>query len=200
MSHQRLFWVALAALALMLAWRWDHRPIEHPPGVLAPAIPVQQAAGGSVFAVDDYILTRRARFEIRARVLGKERYRLGQGADLSPVDLALGWGPMSDSAVLDGIKVSQSGRWYYLRWEREPPLAADVLMGHSGNMHMVPATSYEAKALKGVRPGQVVTLKGYLVDVDHENGFRWRTSLSRDDLGDGACEIVYVESVIVEEA
>ena len=38
-------------------------------------------------------------------------------------------------------------------------------------------------------------MNGYLVDVDHESGWRWRTSMSRTDTGAGACEIVYVESV-----
>ncbi len=198
MNDRRLFWVAAAVLALMLAWRWDHRAIDHPPGVLVPQSPVQQAAGGSVFAHDDFILTRRATFEIRARVLGTERYRLGREADLSPLDLALGWGPMSDSAVLDQLSISQSGRWYHLRWPSAAPLAEQAIMGHSGNMHMVPATSYEAGILKKLRPGQVVSIKGYLVDVDTEDGWYWRTSLSRDDVGGGACEIVYVESVMVE--
>ena len=41
-------------------------------------------------------------------------------------------------------------------------------------------------------------LKGYLVDVDHDSGWMWRTSMSRTDSGDGACEIVYVESLSVE--
>ena len=35
-----------------------------------------------------------------ARVLGTERYRFDRASELSLVDLALGWGPMSDTRAL----------------------------------------------------------------------------------------------------
>ncbi len=41
-------------------------------------------------------------------------------------------------------------------------------------------------------------MSGYLVDVRGPNGFRWNTSLSRNDTGDGACEIMWIESLAVE--
>jgi hypothetical protein len=63
---------------------------------------------------------------------------------------------------------------------------------------MVPANKKVKKTLKGLREGDLVTLRGYLVDVDHETGWFWRTSMSREDTGAGACEIVYVESVSVQ--
>lgn len=198
MSLRRVFWISVAALALMLAWRWDHRAIEPAPGMLVAQAPLQQAAGDSVFAHEGFALTRRAHFEVRARVLGVRRYRLGREAELSPIDLALGWGPMSDSAILDSISIRQSGRWYRLQWPTPPPIPETVIMQHSGNMHMVPASADEARTLKKLRIGQVVTISGYLVDVDADDGWRWRTSLSRDDVGGGACEVVYVESVRVD--
>ena len=34
-------------------------------------------------------------------------------SDLAPVDLALGWGRMSDEAILKDIQISQSGRFYF---------------------------------------------------------------------------------------
>jgi hypothetical protein len=41
-------------------------------------------------------------------------------------------------------------------------------------------------------------LQGLLVDVDHPSGWRWRTSLSRDDTGGGSCEIVYLQEIEIE--
>jgi len=41
----------------------------------------------------------------------------------------------------------------------------------------------------------VIHLQGFLVDASRGDGWRWRTSMSRDDTGDGACELVYVESI-----
>ena len=38
-------------------------------------------------------------------------------------------------------------------------------------------------------------MRGYLVNVGGPDGFSWNTSLRRDDTGNGACEVFYVESV-----
>lgn len=192
-----LLYAALALLVYAAAGELSRGPIEHPPGVLAPRAPIQAEVGGSVFAKDDYILTRRARFDITARVLGSERYRLSREADLSPLDLALGWGVMSDSALLDQLKISQSGRWYHWRFRDTLPVSEAQVSVSSSNMHMIPASRRVERALKKLRVGDIVTLEGYLVDVDHPSGWHWRTSMSRNDTGAGACEIVYVEFISV---
>ena len=44
----------------------------------------------------------------------------------------------------------------------------------------------------------VIHVNGWLVDIRGPHGFAWNTSLRRDDTGDGACEIVYVEALEVE--
>jgi len=190
----------LLLLAMVLAWRdWSRREIVHPPGVLVPEAPRQQSPGpAKAFRLEDYRLTPRALFELRARVLSREDYRWDAGADLAPVDLALGWGAMSDQAVLDRIEISQGARWYFTRYDDPPPLAARDIIRQSGNMHLVPANPTILARLKQVRRGDVVWLRGYLVDAEHESGFRWHTSLSREDTGDGACELFYVERIIIE--
>lgn len=65
---------------------------------------------------------------------------------------------------------------------------------------MIPARKDIARSLKKLRQGDIITLRGYLVDVDHDSGWYWRTSTSRTDTGSGACEIVYVESLLVESS
>jgi hypothetical protein len=62
-------------------------------------------------------------------------------------------------------------------------------------MHVIPADKDVESRLKKLRPGQIVTAKGYLVDVRGPAGFAWNTSLSRTDTGDGACEIFWVEAL-----
>lgn len=194
----RIFILSLVALCYLGYREWGSGPVEHPPGVLAGEQPVQVEVGSSVFRLDDYILTRRARFEVRARVLSKEPYYFGRTADLSPIDLALGWGVMSDSAMLDKIDISQSGRWYRTRYELPPPVDERLMVASSSNMHMIPARKDIEGALKKLRVGDIILISGFLVDVDHESGWYWRTSMSRTDSGDGACELVYVESLYVE--
>lgn len=192
MSARDLFLLCLAILALWFGARWLNPPVTHPPGVLVAEQPRQAPTAHDPFWEDDVLLTPRAEFSLRARVLGRERYWLDGGSGLAPVDLALGWGPMSDQAVLDQIEIRQGGRWYFLRWESAPPVAPDVLMNHSGNMHIIPSDSLVNDVLNDLRPGHVVALKGWLVDASRDDGWTWSTSLSREDRGDGSCELFYV--------
>jgi hypothetical protein len=46
-----------------------------------------------------------------------------------------------------------------------------------------------------VRQGELVHIEGFLVDASRPDGWRWRTSLSREDTGNGACELVFVETL-----
>jgi hypothetical protein len=195
---KRVFWISLVAVAYLGARDWETRPIEHSPGVLVPQMPIQRDSKASQFKIEDYLVTRRASFEIRARVLSTETYFIGRESDLSPIDLALGWGPMSDQSILDLIEISQSARWYRTRWDQPLPIGDNVIIRSSSNMHMIPSAKKVKSVLKNLRKGDLVNIRGSLVDVDHESGWFWRTSLSREDTGAGACEIVYVESIVVE--
>jgi hypothetical protein len=193
-----LFIFSVLALGYLLIQDRGMRPIVHAPGILVKEQPLQVDMQPTVFMLDDYRVTRKARFEVRARVLSTEPYYMGRGGDLSPIDLALGWGVMSDQAVLDRIDISQSSRWYRTRYELPPPVPDQQIISSSSNMHMIPSRKDIERSLKKLRSGDIVTLKGYLVDVDHDSGWHWRSSMSRTDTGGGACELVYVESLLVE--
>ena len=104
---------------------------------------------------------------------------------------------MSDGAVLGRIDISQSGRFYYWRYDGAPPIPRREIERSSANMHLIPATRAIERRLKHLRPGNVVALKGYLVDVRGEGGFRWTSSLTREDTGNGACELIWVEDLEV---
>ena len=196
---KRILFVVLVLLAGLAYRDWSLREIEYPPGVLVSEVPTQvNVRGLASVTMDGYELTPRAKFEIRARVLSRKDYSWGTEADLSPVDLALGWGVMSDQAVLDRIEISQGSRWYYTRYELPAPISDKEITQNSGNMHMVPAQNRIRKKLKEVRVGDIVRLRGTLVDIDHPSGWYWRTSLSRDDTGGGSCERVYLEEIEIE--
>ena len=189
--------VAVVLLVGYGAWHtWHTRPVSHAPGVTVAADPQQfDIENGTPFAFKGYRLTPLARFRVKARVLGAERYRLGRESDLSPVDLALGWGPMSDSGVLSHLKISQGNRFYYYSWENDPPIAPQDIVTHSANMHMIPADAMIEKRLAAIRPGNIVELQGQLVAIEAGDGWRWRSSLSRSDTGNGACEVIWVSEV-----
>jgi len=173
---------------------WSGREISRQPGVLVADEPVQRQVSSSSREKHGYRIELVASFDIRGRVLGAERYHFDRGAALSPVDLALGWGPMSDSDVLKQFTFSQGGR-FYSWWAKSLPIPRNIIETHSANMHMIPAADDIERRLKSIRAGNLVHIKGYLVEVTGKDGFRWKSSLTRDDSGGGACELIWVESL-----
>ena len=193
------FAVIVLALAAYGGWHWwtTERAVARPPGIVAPDEPVQvNLDDPASFELKGYTVIKRAKYDITARLVRKEIYRLDGGAGLAPVDLGVGWGPLSDSALLDQLEFSQMGRFFY--WSpRKPdfPLPIPALNSHLAQMHMIPATKDLEARLKKLRPGQIVSASGYLVDVRGPGGFTWNTSLSRTDTGNGACELFWIEAL-----
>jgi hypothetical protein len=176
---------------------YSHRPVVHGPGVIAAQDPIQEDTNQTSFNLNGYAIMPLESFEIEARVLAAEHYSVGREADLSPVDLAVGWGRMSDSAVLKDVEISQSGRFYY--WHTNHfPIPREEIETHSANMHMIPADSQIEKQLKSLREGQLVSIKGELVEVKAPDGWHWKSSLTRNDTGQGACELVYVKEILIK--
>jgi hypothetical protein len=163
-----------------------------------PDAPVQQGTRAPAIEHAGYTIEPVAEYAVRARVLAIERYRLGREADLSPVDFVLGWGPMSDDAVIARLAISQGNRWYQYRWQDNPPIDPAVIASTSANTHLVPANARVGDRLLAVRKGAVVRLSGYLINVRHPDGWRWGSSLSRTDAGNGSCELMWVTDVDVE--
>lgn len=186
----------MVALIAYGGWHYlQTRPVPMSPGVAAAEDPRQTPLRSPpVMQMKDYQIEPLADFSLKARVLGAEHYRFGRESEISPVDLALGWGRMSDPTVLSRIDIRQSNRFYF--WHvQEFPIPREEIERHSANMHMIPADASVARQLDRIRPGQVVTLQGYLVEIRAADGWHWRSSLSRDDTGNGACELVWVRSI-----
>lgn len=189
--------VFLAVLAVSAGLYTRYAPQRYPPGVLIHAEPTQtllqddapsmQRAGFSIRAL--------ARFELDARVLHKRHYRYDPVASLAPVDLAVGWGPMSDQQVLDQLSISQSNRFFWYEWRNQPPIPQDEITCHSTNMHLIPSNEEMRKKIDGLHAGDLIHLSGLLVEAAQPGMPPWRSSLSRTDSGKGACEIVWVESL-----
>lgn len=192
------------ALLLLVAVGWWHyageRAIARGPGVLVAEAPVQQSlAGAAGFRHAGFLLQPLAGFELRARVLAREDYRLDTESALSPTDLALGWGRMSDSGIIDALSISQATRFYWYRWGADgPPIPPDEIVRSSANMHLIPADSRVAAELARVRAGDLVRIRGQLVEASRPDGWRWRSSLTREDSGAGACELIWVTALAIE--
>ena len=189
--------LALGAMLIGLGAMWFQRPVSHPPGILVSEEPRQEElAVGPVIELAGFALTPRAEFVVEARVLSAESYRFDGGARLSPVDLALGWGPMSDSALLERFRITQGARFYTL-YPQDETVDVALALRHSANMHLIPADDDVRDIIESTRTGHVISLRGVLVDAAGPDGFRWRTSLTREDTGAGACELFLVEAAAI---
>jgi hypothetical protein len=104
---------------------------------------------------------------------------------------------MSDSAVIEQLGLAQAGRFLTWRWRDAPPIPADEITRSATNVHVIPANAVVARQVAALRSGQRVRAKGVLVEATRPDGWRWRSSLSRDDGGQGACELMYLAEITV---
>jgi hypothetical protein len=196
---KKLLFVAFIIYAI---WKLTHsismQPVVLEPGIKAPSPPEQVniKQPESFIHKEDFRIIPLASFKLNGKVLSRKDYSYGPGAELSPVDFAMGWGEMSDETVLEQIDISQSGRWY--RWRVEQfPIPRKKIETQSANMHFVPADDYVASQLEKVRQGEIIQAEGFLIRAEMDDGWRWQSSLTRNDTGDGACELFYVREIEV---
>lgn len=192
----------VAALALIAAWgawrAWSLREIERPPGILAAEAPRQAAAeGAAAIRYKDFSVQPLARYELTARVIGRRDYGGDPGSRIAPMDLAVGWGALSDTQVIKALDWEQSSRFATYRYEGAPPVPQEQITREMANMHLIPATSRVREQLERVRVGHLASLRGYLVEAKRDDGWQWRSSLSRTDTGNGACELMWVEDIVL---
>ena len=201
--------LALTVGIVGAASAWLDRPgsVDVPPGrtdpgayvvrpvIDADAIPVAQ--GGALLPV--------AQFETRGRVLNIERFKPYQSLvnwvpGLRPAthDIGLGFGPMTDTANVERFSFSHEGVSHGLRALFARPRGAmtqqefDTLAPNITNVHVIPASDAVYAQLRRVKQGELVTLRGLLVNVRGVDG---QVATTSTRAGDRECEILWLEDV-----
>lgn len=164
----------------------------------APPIPLDH--GGALLPV--------ARFETRGRVLNIERFKPHQSLvnwipGLRPAthDIGLGFGPMTDTANVDRFSFSHEGVSHGLRALFARPRDAmtqqefDALAPNITNVHVIPASDSVYAQLRRVKRGELVTLRGLLVNVRDPDG---RVATTSTTAGDRDCEIMWLEEIRID--
>lgn len=127
------------------------------------------------------------------RILGSKTYNDDEQAKFSPIDYAVSWGMFAEPEIARHISVNQYDR--YLNWKMDKvPVSQEKAMMMVSNMHIIPSTPEIAKAIQKVKRGDLVRLKGDLVEVKDKD-LVWTSSLTPTDTGDGACEVFRVDSI-----
>lgn len=140
------------------------------------------------------------KYSLTAMVASKTGYTLGWNSKIAPYDLALIWGRLMDPDCLKTVRYSQNGRWYYYHYSGDFPLDGSYIVSHSSNNHIIPASTAILYGLASIKVGQVISLEGYLVNIDGNDGGNtvwWHSSRTRTDSGDGSCELFYVNKISV---
>jgi len=146
-------------------------------------------------------LTPVAKYRISAVVVSKKAYDGGWQSQISPYDLAMVWGKLAEPEYDKYIEYWQNNRWYFFRYKEGSPFDHSYVVTHSGNHHTIPANYNVGKALESIQKDDKVVLEGYLVNVKgtyRGKAVFWNTSLSRDDTGNGSCEVIYVSKVRID--
>jgi hypothetical protein len=203
---------ALAALTIGLigaasAWLDRPRTVSVPAGRTDPGAFVVHRldAASAIATADGSTLTPVAQFEARGRALNVERFKPHQslanwvpGLRPSTHDIGLGFGPMTDSANVDRVRFSHEGASNGLRALFARPRDAmtqqdfEQLAPFITNIHVIPATPAIYEQLRRVRIGELVTLRGKLVNVRDAQGRMASTSMTA---GDRDCEILWLEDL-----
>lgn len=209
--HAFVKYLILASLALLAValWRKDMLPPpERISEVLADA-PSQAETTERPFRIAvqgvDYTVVPRYRYELTGLVVSMHdtstwwNYVHREWKDyVNVVDLCVVWGDNARRGAYQGIKFGNDQWTCHFStnssevWEVFDQTAAS-------NNHMVTDDAGTARAMRKVRVGDQIRFRGYLADYTTHRpdgavqGVR-KTSTVRDDTGNGACEVVYVQS------
>lgn len=170
--------------------------------------PVQQPTDRRPFTTTikghTYTLVPRAEYDISGLVVSRHRgdalLNLYHKADPGNIeDVCVVWGEQITNGSYRAVTYS-SGEftcWYQWSGSVAPPFRPDKF----ANNHLIPADEIVARRIRAIRIGDQVRMTGLLVDYSVSSGgqevFTRRTSLTREDTGNGACEILYATDVSV---
>ncbi|MGB5288906.1 MAG: hypothetical protein WBQ32_12985 [Ignavibacteriaceae bacterium] len=182
-------------VTILVYFFYPETVITFSPGITAPDQPRQtDLTSKKEWTVEDFNIEALAEYNIKARVLSRNNFSIGIESELSPFDLALGWGPMSDQNVIDKIEISQRNRWYNWHSDNLPIPKKEVSL-NSANVHIIPKDEVVEEKFDKVYKGSLIEMKGYLVYITTPDGWRWKSSVRRDDTGGGSCELFWVEDL-----
>lgn len=193
-SNSRYLAVVLVVPLVIVAMLWLSK--EPYTGFIAD--PVQSNLGAAETVLikgdrGDVALSLLARYSIEAVVKSKN-HQSDYAAQISKYDLALAWGTLNDPVIDSHISYGQNGRFYFYQWSPGTTVSPAYIASHSANVHLIHSSGNILRDIKGIGEDDHIRLEGFLVNANFKDG-AWKTSLTRNDTGNGSCEILYVTDV-----
>jgi hypothetical protein len=151
-----------------------------------------------------YTLTPRATYDITGLVVSQHRgdalFNLYHQADPGNIrDVCVVWG----EAITNGSyrKVTFTSGEFTCSFSWSTAITPPFRPEKASNNHLIPADAAVARQIGRIHVGDQIRMRGLLVDYRVTSGgrdvFTRRTSLTRNDTGNGACEILYVTGLTV---
>jgi len=201
------------ALAVAAAIYFSSReiPLPDPARVEEPikiGQPIQVASDAPPFTAPidhvTYVITPRARYELTGVVVSYHRgdalFNMYHTDDPGNVqDVCVVWGDNVRNGSYRRVTYSSGEFTCYFQWSGslDPPFDPAQM----SNNHLIPGDAFVASRIKQLRIGDQIRMSGLLVDYEVSRGgdhrLARRTSLTRTDTGNGACEVVYVTALDV---
>jgi len=183
-------------IILVVSWLYFYHIGSAPSvgnGELVQAIPFETDTETASFELNGFTVTPQKQYEVEGRVVAASKYYLDGLATLAPMDIVLGWGPMSDEHIFEGLDVSIGKRHY--EWsENTGRLSREEVSANSNIFHVIPKASTVAKLIEEVRIGDILALQGYVVTVKNSSG-EWESKKSLLDKESGAGKLFYIEHI-----
>lgn len=160
------------------------------------------------FTKDDYKynLTPIYDYEINGLIVQRMNYMwfsVYKTDSVFPSDVCMVWGSNAKNKIYkeESLKFSQDMRFCFAQWSSK----TDFNMEEISNNHLVFKNEETEKKAKSLSRGDQVKIKGQLVNIEAKNigkpgeydpdFIKWESSISRNDAGAGACEVIYVDSI-----
>lgn len=187
-----LFAVLTVFSTLLAKYNYTKEPNQKPATIAKPIIINYSGCTFKLYPMADYT--------IKAQLKSKKTYTDDWKAMISHYDLCLAWGDLALTSSKK-IKFSQRDRWCYFKYVPGFPLDGEYILPHYSNNHIIYSNPKIKTAIEEMKINEVVKLSGQLVNTKGrcKNGktYDWKTSVSRQDIGGGACEVFFVTKAVV---
>lgn len=152
-----------------------------------------------VFRGHGYAVQPRATFELTGIVVSHnnttgigDAYHTSDSVDFR--DLCVVWGDNADSDLLGKVTFWSEPWTCFIKME-ERATYQEFNLSQLANMHLLTDNDEVRRRVLSAHRGDQIRIRGLLVDYTDARypGYLRETSLTRDDRGNGACEVVFID-------
>ena len=197
-------------LCVLSAWWWqDSLPAHGKLQTSSLSEPVQEASASDKWTSQirgvDYHVEAVADYQISGLIVSKLNTDswFAKHEDwnefFNVMDVCMVWGSNARAGAYEKMSF-KSGQWTCWFQTNDANAAKPEYFQAISNTHIVTDDAALAKRLRQLRIGDEVTLHGRLVNYSHDGLPARKSSLVRNDTGNGACEILYVTGFEVQHA